>query len=148
MPYQASLHDTVSDFCQSQHFLLLDSDLKQNAEGLLSYWAQAAGDEPSALTVKEALLGVAHLDLPQDHRQRFPDLLMAFLDFLPTTGRFPNAASWSTVVEGAAQGYQAAFRDDGSVRGTTIRKPVAPVGRNDPCPCGSGRKFKKCCGKG
>ncbi|HRD91345.1 MAG TPA: SEC-C metal-binding domain-containing protein, partial [Accumulibacter sp.] len=20
------------------------------------------------------------------------------------------------------------------------------VGRNDPCPCGSGRKFKKCCG--
>lgn len=23
-----------------------------------------------------------------------------------------------------------------------------PVGRNDPCPCGSGRKFKKCCGAG
>jgi len=22
------------------------------------------------------------------------------------------------------------------------------VGRNDPCPCGSGKKFKKCCGKG
>ncbi len=21
------------------------------------------------------------------------------------------------------------------------------VGRNDPCPCGSGQKFKKCCGK-
>jgi preprotein translocase subunit SecA len=20
-----------------------------------------------------------------------------------------------------------------------------PVGRNDPCPCGSGKKFKKCC---
>ncbi|MBQ7721705.1 MAG: SEC-C domain-containing protein, partial [Kiritimatiellae bacterium] len=20
------------------------------------------------------------------------------------------------------------------------------VGRNDPCPCGSGKKFKKCCG--
>src|SRR5215204_1432828 len=20
-----------------------------------------------------------------------------------------------------------------------------PVGRNDPCPCGSGRKYKKCC---
>ena len=23
----------------------------------------------------------------------------------------------------------------------------ADVGRNDPCPCGSGKKFKKCCGK-
>jgi len=27
-------------------------------------------------------------------------------------------------------------------------KPAAagPVGRNDPCPCGSGRKYKRCCG--
>jgi uncharacterized protein YecA (UPF0149 family) len=22
----------------------------------------------------------------------------------------------------------------------------AKVGRNDPCPCGSGKKYKKCCG--
>jgi SWIM/SEC-C metal-binding protein len=22
------------------------------------------------------------------------------------------------------------------------------IGRNDPCPCGSGKKFKKCCGNG
>ncbi len=28
---------------------------------------------------------------------------------------------------------------------TPIRREAAP-GRNDPCPCGSGRKFKKCCG--
>lgn len=25
-------------------------------------------------------------------------------------------------------------------------RPPAKAGRNDPCPCGSGRKFKKCCG--
>ena len=24
---------------------------------------------------------------------------------------------------------------------------VTRVGRNDPCPCGSGKKFKKCCGE-
>jgi len=28
---------------------------------------------------------------------------------------------------------------------TTIRKD-AKIGRNDPCPCGSGKKYKKCCG--
>ena len=28
----------------------------------------------------------------------------------------------------------------------TIRNTVK-VGRNDPCPCGSGRKYKQCCGK-
>ncbi len=26
-------------------------------------------------------------------------------------------------------------------------KPFNKVGRNDPCPCGSGKKYKKCCGK-
>jgi uncharacterized protein YecA (UPF0149 family) len=25
------------------------------------------------------------------------------------------------------------------------RNPFRNVGRNDPCPCGSGKKFKKCC---
>jgi preprotein translocase subunit SecA len=28
-----------------------------------------------------------------------------------------------------------------------IRNLGQKVGRNDPCPCGSGRKFKNCCGK-
>lgn len=32
-------------------------------------------------------------------------------------------------------------------RGQRINlKPRVEVGRNDPCPCGSGKKFKKCCG--
>ncbi len=28
------------------------------------------------------------------------------------------------------------------------RRVAAKVGRNDPCPCGSGKKYKKCCGTG
>jgi preprotein translocase subunit SecA len=34
---------------------------------------------------------------------------------------------------------------DGSSRGPIVK--TSTVGRNDPCPCGSGRKFKNCCGK-
>lgn len=30
----------------------------------------------------------------------------------------------------------------------TVVKTGPDVGRNDPCTCGSGRKYKKCCGKG
>lgn len=26
-------------------------------------------------------------------------------------------------------------------------RAVDKIGRNDPCPCGSGKKYKKCCGK-
>ncbi|HWL16414.1 MAG TPA: YchJ family metal-binding protein [Opitutus sp.] len=31
-------------------------------------------------------------------------------------------------------------------RGQTVRYEKPKVGRNDPCPCGSGKKYKKCCG--
>ncbi len=34
---------------------------------------------------------------------------------------------------------------DGSEKGRTVRKKATP-GPNDPCPCGSGKKYKKCCG--
>ncbi len=37
---------------------------------------------------------------------------------------------------------------DGTDRPRTVRKTAAQkVGRNDPCPCGSGKKYKKCCGR-
>jgi hypothetical protein len=36
------------------------------------------------------------------------------------------------------------YRDDG--RGS-LRREVPKVGRNEPCPCGSGRKYKKCHGR-
>ena len=29
----------------------------------------------------------------------------------------------------------------------TYRREEPRVGRNDPCPCGSGKKYKKCCGR-
>ncbi len=36
------------------------------------------------------------------------------------------------------------------VPGPAVSRPVAraapKVGRNEPCPCGSGRKYKRCCG--
>ena len=35
--------------------------------------------------------------------------------------------------------------DDGSVKKEPVKKGEK-VGRNDPCPCGSGKKYKKCCG--
>ena len=43
--------------------------------------------------------------------------------------------------------------DQARMAGAGDRQPVqqvvrgsAKVGRNDPCPCGSGKKYKKCCG--
>jgi uncharacterized protein len=38
------------------------------------------------------------------------------------------------------------FRAPERAERTTLRHNVPKVGRNDLCPCGSGRKYKKCCG--
>ncbi len=35
--------------------------------------------------------------------------------------------------------------DEGEKKNTPIRREK--IGRNDPCPCGSGKKYKKCCGR-
>jgi len=37
--------------------------------------------------------------------------------------------------------------DDNSIPSSLYRRVAPKVGRNDPCPCGSGKKFKQCCGK-
>ncbi len=40
-----------------------------------------------------------------------------------------------------------ATSDDGTVKKQPVRKSAKQqIGRNDPCPCGSGKKYKKCCG--
>ena len=36
--------------------------------------------------------------------------------------------------------------DPGDIAIKTVRRQGAKVGRNAPCPCGSGKKYKKCCG--
>ena len=64
-------------------------------------------------------------------------------------------ADWSSVLKRRAELlYQqiAAMRklvvdsggDDAAVK--TVRRDEPKVGRNDPCPCGSGKKYKKCHG--
>ncbi len=40
------------------------------------------------------------------------------------------------------------FMDGEIAKKEPIRREAPKVGRNDPCPCGSGKKYKKCCGAG
>ena len=38
--------------------------------------------------------------------------------------------------------------DDDPAKPATVKREAPKVGRNDDCPCGSGKKYKKCCGVG
>ena len=139
------ISDTVQDYCTSEHFFFLDPALKEHAESLLAFWCDKAGDEITEVTIEAAAQQVARLDVPLPIRKAFPDLLTAFFEYLAGSGRFPEAQGWLRVITRMDKTYRDSFRDDGSVRGETFQKGTAHVGRNDPCPCGSGKKYKKCC---
>ena len=51
-----------------------------------------------------------------------------------------------TVTAGGEGGGQASGGGAEPAKPKTIVREAPKVGRNDPCPCGSGKKYKKCCG--
>ena len=67
-------------------------------------------------------------------------------DTAESTGAAASAAESGTAAQRAD--LDAAQHAGGGRQVTqTIRRSQPKVGRNDPCPCGSGKKFKQCCGK-
>lgn len=48
--------------------------------------------------------------------------------------------------KGSRQNDHRMNRGQSGEKVNTVRRTVPKVGRNDPCPCGSGLKYKKCCG--
>ena len=61
-----------------------------------------------------------------------------------------------TLIAGAAAGTTQIYRyfkaqrflaDDPLGNMPDFLRMMPKIGRNDPCPCGSGKKFKQCCGK-
>ena len=60
------------------------------------------------------------------------------------------AENLQAVGAGVGEQHAAAEAEGGEVGGAvtkTIVNEADKVGRNDPCPCGSGKKYKKCCGQ-
>lgn len=50
-------------------------------------------------------------------------------------------------IPGAAKVLFRFWLEDRVASGLPARREGPKVGRNDPCPCGSGKKYKKCCGE-
>jgi hypothetical protein len=160
-PELQRLENAISDYVGSTHFMFLDDSLKEQAEPLLHHWVRELGGgsgntgrgtganlgtgSPAPADLARAREGMARLELPVPIRRAIPHLLEEFLEYLAQTGLHPAASNWAQQVRGLAPAYSARIREDGSLKGETFRKNYAEVDRNAPCPCGSGKKFKKCC---
>ncbi|MDQ0201140.1 YecA family protein [Neobacillus ginsengisoli] len=58
----------------------------------------------------------------------------------------PDLEEWRQVAMEREMDFSNASKQENLLQSVPIRKENK-VGRNDPCPCGSGKKYKKCCGK-
>ena len=66
--------------------------------------------------------------------------------FPTTIEQVHNSAQWMPAVEPHVEPAEP-LPDDGTVHNPAqpIHRPIPKTGRNDLCPCGSGKKFKRCC---
>jgi hypothetical protein len=80
-----------------------------------------------------------------------PAVLRAYLDFLGENAVVSQMFELRRALEGAIPEFDRAVEAGAGPPPAAPTKPFehrAPrTGRNDPCPCGSGRKFKQCCAR-
>jgi preprotein translocase subunit SecA len=79
------------------------------------------------------------------HREAFENLFA----ILARSAKLQGPAAAPTALAAAAQPAQPAaapVEEEIKLPAVTIRRETPKVGRNDPCPCGSGKKFKNCHG--
>jgi preprotein translocase subunit SecA len=76
--------------------------------------------------------------------------IMAFEQFLANLPQFLSAPDESVIGGGTAlpDAEPAAPAPANEEQSLPQRREAPKVGRNEPCPCGSGKKYKDCCGKG
>ena len=117
-----------------KHYLMEDVGLNQEvSEGILSELHYAIVLEAKANTLLDLLRDYG-LDVPGDHRKILLDILSSMIS---------STRLWSN------NGYTLDELLDlySQKRCSKLPSKAEKIGRNDPCPCGSGKKYKKCCGR-
>ena len=61
------------------------------------------------------------------------------------TSRTRAASPAAARIAARVRAAEPAFRDRAAGKAPDLTRRAAKIGRNDPCPCGSGRKYKQCC---
>jgi preprotein translocase subunit SecA len=64
-----------------------------------------------------------------------------------TASQVPARGEDASAAKDEASGDEPAAEDEFAIPSAPVRRDAPKVGRNDPCPCGSGKKYKNCHGK-
>ncbi|MGB0332606.1 MAG: SEC-C metal-binding domain-containing protein [Planctomycetota bacterium] len=152
----------VASFMDSPQAAILDapdSEVRTIIERFLSVCYDELGSAPKAMD-GQAMHGALGYLLPGRFQcgealaERVPDVLRAYIAHLEATEVVVNAFEMKQAFEATVDEFLLTVRAGTNPRGHGHAPPKEPfqhgatkLGRNDPCSCGSGRKFKKCHGK-
>jgi preprotein translocase subunit SecA len=143
-PEQAE--DWASEFAESMAFSLLGEPAKEQGPEVAAEFLRRAGEVTEDSARRVLLEEIPLLDLPPAVRAEVPGLLAAFLGWLEDSGRLSGGRSLGTLVGALGPAYRERLSPKGGLRTPPLVRSAPRLGRNDPCPCGSGKKYKKCCG--
>lgn len=79
--------------------------------------------------------------VPAEVHAKVPDLVAAFLGYLEGEGRLGGGRAMGVTLKAMRERYA----ELAAAKPKPIKNKASKLGRNDPCPCGSGKKYKKCC---
>ena len=136
----------VSEYAESTPFSLLADPLKEHAEKILSLLLEKAEELDEKNTRRVMLEEMPELEIPEEPRAEIPDVVSSFLEWMQDAGRLGGGRSLATYVRSLTKEYRVRCKPGGGLRVPPVVKQTEDIGRNDPCPCGSGKKYKKCCG--
>ncbi len=149
MSRRETIEHWVGDFVSSTAFRDTHASIREFAPEVLVRFVEAAcsardvnPDDLEPQDMKPGMLdGVAKLALPASIRSHAPALCASFLATMQDHGRLAGGHDLARVTRALRPAYLEA------ASGTTkpIVNPGSRIGRNHPCPCGSGKKYKKCC---
>lgn len=118
----------------NSHHLLPENYKDSTEEKIKARGRKLFNPKTSINEKKKILMLLAHLGVYESYRmlkryQQNPD---------------PELIYWAKMAFDECRTFAQQNLSDETLTALTL---IGKIGRNDPCPCGSGRKFKKCCGK-
>ena len=158
-----------SDAFRKDSFFVVDPDVSYNTsfgEGIagrvlrvgdMALLTRAAllVDVPVYVAIVEALVQAGFSpvqgpsELPPEDRARYSALVIrACLEEGQAPGLLYEPAAFDEDFEDDEDFDDDEPQGEGAIPFPGPIKKTTNIGRNDPCPCGSGKKYKKCCGKG
>jgi preprotein translocase subunit SecA len=149
-PYQKeTFANWAADFANGDRIGLFPVPVQGVAQAVLETLLTAACERRGVEAVglededlKHALIEhVARLDIDAEVRPFVPSLCRSYLEDLQRQGRLGIGQTLGRYVGALKEAFIAAD----CMRPQTFTRPGDKIGRNDLCPCGSGKKFKKCC---